>query len=100
MKKIWIPILWISILLASLSLGACLKVSQETPPPTRSVFVTSTLPPTQPGLSLPTDIPLTSTPDGSTTTTPGAPDGTAGTTSVSETGACQDSAILVEDVTV
>jgi uncharacterized protein YkwD len=49
-------------------------------------------------LALPTDVPLTSTPDGSTTTTPGTPDGTAGTTSAA--GSCQDSAILLEDVTV
>jgi len=93
MKKIWIL-----ILLMSLSLGSCVKVSQETPAPTRSVFVTSTLPPTKPGLSLPTDVPPTSTADASTTTTPGKPDGTAGT--VSASGPCQDSAVLLEDVTV
>jgi uncharacterized protein YkwD len=95
MKKIWIL-----ILLTSLSLGSCIKVSQETPAPTRSVFVTSTLPPTKPGLSLPTDVPRTAaqTPDASTTTTPGTPDGTAG--SVSSSGPCQDSTILLEDVTV
>jgi len=93
MKKIWIL-----ILLTSLSLGSCVKVSQETPAPTRSVFVTSTLPPTKPGLSLPTDVPPTSTPDASTTTTPGTPEGTAGAASAS--GPCQDSAVLLEDVTV
>lgn len=93
MKKIWIL-----ILLTGLSLGSCVKVSQETPAPTRSVFVTSTLPPTKPGLSLPTDVPPTSTPDASTTTTPGTPEGTAG--SVASSGPCQDSAILLEDVTV
>jgi uncharacterized protein YkwD len=93
MKKIWIL-----ILLTSLSLGSCVKVSQETPAPTRSVFVTSTLPPTKPGLSLPTDVPPTSTPDASTTTTPGTPEGTAG--AASSSGPCQDSAILLEDVTV
>jgi uncharacterized protein YkwD len=92
MKKIWLL-----LLLTSLSLGACLKVSQEpvrTPAP---IFVTSTLPPTKAGLSLPTDIPPTSTHDASTTTTPGTPDGTA---SAPATGTCRDSAILVQDVTV
>jgi uncharacterized protein YkwD len=96
MKKIWIL-----LLLMSLSLGSCVKVSQETPAPARSVFVTSTLPPTKPGLSLPTDVPLTSTPDAAMTTTPGTPDGTEGTAgSASTTGPCQDSALLLEDVTV
>ena len=91
MKKIWIL-----ILLTSLGLGSCVKVSQGTPAPTKSVFVTSTLPPTKPGLSLPTDIPPTSTSDASTTTTPGTPEGTAGAAS----GPCTDSAVLLEDVTV
>jgi uncharacterized protein YkwD len=93
MKKIWIL-----ILLASLSLGSCIKVSQETATSAPPLFVTSTLPPTKPGLSLPTDVPQTSTPDASTTTTPGTPDGTAGTAST--TGACKDSAVMVQDVTV
>jgi uncharacterized protein YkwD len=93
MKKIWML-----ILLMSLSLGSCIKLSQETPTSEPALFVTSTLAPTKPGLSLPTNVPLTSTPDGSTTTTPGTPDGTAGTTSAG--GSCQDSAILLEDVTV
>jgi len=98
MKKIWIL-----LLLTSLSLGACLKVSQEpvrTPAP---IFVTVTLPPTKAGLSLPTEVPPTSILDASITTTPGAPgtpDGTAETTSASAAGTCQDSAILVQDVTV
>ena len=56
--------------------------------------MTSTLPPTRPGLSLPTDIPPTSTPDPSTTTTPG------GTGTVSANTPCKDSAVLLEDVTV
>jgi uncharacterized protein YkwD len=90
MKKIWIL-----LLIASLSLGSCIKVSQETTSPTPPLFVTSTLPPTRPGLSLPTDAPLTSTPDASTT--PGTPAG-AGTVSVA--GSCQDSAVMIEDVTV
>jgi uncharacterized protein YkwD len=102
MKKIWMLILWILILLASLSLGACLKVSQETHPPTRSVFITSTLPPTQPGLSLPTDTPSPSTPDSSTTTTPGTPSGTETATTAGESsnGNCEDSALMIADVTV
>ena len=89
MKKIWI-----FLLITSLSLGACVKVSEETPAPTAPLFVTSTLPPTRPGLSLPTDIPPTveQTPDLSTTT---SPDGTAAVAAP-----CRDSAVLVEDVTV
>src|SRR6266498_2859146 len=93
MKKIWVL-----ILLTSLSLGSCIKVSQETATSAPPLFVTSTLPPTKPGLSLPTDVPPTSTPDTSTTTTPGTPHGTAGT--ASGAGACKDSAVLLEDVTV
>jgi uncharacterized protein YkwD len=92
MKKIWIL-----ILLTSLSLGSCIKVSEETRTAVPPAFVTSTLPPTRPGLSLPTEAPSTSTastPDASTTTTP---DGTA---SPSAAGSCQDSAVLLEDVTV
>jgi len=91
MKKIWM------LLLASLSLGSCITVAPATVAPTRSVFVTSTLPPTRPGLSLPTDIPPTSTPDASTTTTPGTP---AGTGTASAAGPCTDSAVMIEDVTV
>ena len=90
MKKIWM-----FLILASLSLGSCVTVSEETPAPVAPVFVTSTLPPTRPALSLPTDIPPTSTPDPSTTTTPGGTD----TTSTATT-ACTDSAVLLEDVTV
>jgi len=93
MKKIWIL-----ILLTTLSLASCIKVSQETPSPTQALFVTSTLPPTKPGLSLPTEIPPTSTPDASVTTTPSTPDGTAGTASAA--GSCKDSAVLLEDVTI
>ena len=91
MKKIWIV-----ILLTSLSLGSCIKVSEETPPPTRSIFVTSILPPTRPGLSLPTDTPL------SPTTTPGTPSGTgtAVATGVSSGSVCDDSALMIADVTV
>src|SRR5687768_4612708 len=93
---------WILLALLSLSLGSCIKVSEETPAPTRSIFITSTLPPTRPGLSLPTDTPAPSTPDSSTTTTPGTPGGTetAATAEASSGGACQDSALMIADVTV
>src|SRR5688572_3519918 len=90
MKKIWI-----FLIIVSLSLGSCVTVSEETPAPVAPVFVTSTLPPTRPALSLPTDIPPTSTPDPSTTTTPGGTD-----TTTTAPSACTDSAVLLEDVTV
>src|SRR5215211_1459410 len=93
MKKIWIL-----NLLTSLILGSCIKVSEETPVPAAPLFVTSTLPPTRPGLSLPTDTPLPSTPDESTTTTPGTPSGSG--TEEASAGSCQDSAVIIEDVTV
>ena len=90
MKKTWLFILPIVFLVA-----ACVKIAEqpstEVPPP----FMTSTLPPTKQGLSLPSATPLTSTPDASITTTPGTPDGTS-----SAPGACHDSAVLIEDVTV
>ena len=95
MKKIWIL-----LSLASLSLGACVQVVQEAPRTAAPIFVTSTLPPTKAGLSLPTNIPPTSTLDPSTTTTPSTPGGTAETPSSSAAGDCQDSALLVQDVTV
>lgn len=84
----------IPTLLLALFLTSCIKVSQETATPVPVLFVTSTLPPTRPGLSLPTAVPSTSTPDPSTTATPGrgetAPAGAS----------CKDSAVLLEDVTV
>ena len=85
--------IWIILLIACLSLSACVKVSEETPVPPEPIFVTSTLPPTRPGLSLPTEVPPTSTLDPSTTTTP------AGTPPIDVTS-CKDSAVLLEDVTV
>lgn len=85
---------WILLLLTSLTFASCIKVSPETPTAPPVLFVTSTLPPTKAGLSLSTEIPPSSTPDASTTTTPGTP----GTTSTD--GSCKDSAILLEDVTV
>lgn len=89
MKKIWIL-----ILLASLSMGACIKVSQAEPTDTPVLFKTSTLPPTRPGISLPTQTPTMSTPDASITATPGETDSTSSASS------CKDSAVLIADVTV
>jgi uncharacterized protein YkwD len=67
-------------------LSSCVKVAGETPTSTPVVFVTSTLPPTKPGLRLPTETPLAAsqTPD---PLTPNA------------TPACRDEAVFVEDVT-
>jgi uncharacterized protein YkwD len=80
-----------------LLLAACIKVSQETSAPPAPLFVTSTLPPTQAGLTRPTATPPSGTPDASATTTPGAP---AGSSEVVASASCQDSAVLLEDVTV
>ena len=82
------------MLIPGLSLCSCVKVSEETAAPAAPIFVTSTLPPTRPGLSLPTEIPPTveQTPNLSTATTP---DGTA-----SVAAPCKDTAVLLEDVTV
>src|SRR5690606_30965399 len=89
------------ILLASLALAGCIKVSPGQATPTAPVFVTSTLPPTQPGLALPTDTPATGTPDAATTT-PGTPAGSSTSTFLdsSSTGSCEDSALMIADVTV
>ena len=84
---------WIFALLLSVSLTSCIKVAQEVSTDAPPLFVTSTLAPTKPGLSLPTDISLTSTPDAST---PAA----AGTASTAAAGSCKDSAVMIEDVTV
>lgn len=93
---------WILLALLSVTLGSCITLSEETPNPTVPIFVTSTLPPTRAGLALPTDTPSSSTPDSSTTTTPGTPGGTETTTTAeaSSGGACQDSALMIADVTV
>src|SRR5215216_3783301 len=93
MKKIWIL-----LTILSLSLGSCIKVSEETPFPTISFFVTSTLPPTRAGLALPTQTLSTTTPDASTTGTPGTPSGTG--TAASAGNSCKDSAMMIQDVTV
>jgi hypothetical protein len=68
-------------------LTACVKVSGETPTKAPVLFVTSTLPPTKPGLTLPTDVPPTVSP----TSDPLTP---------SPTPSCRDNAVFVEDVTV
>jgi Uncharacterized protein with SCP/PR1 domains len=69
-----------------LLLSACVNVSGETATKPPVLFVTSTLPPYQPGLTLPTPIPPTASP----TSDPLTP---------SPTPACRDSAVFVEDVT-
>src|SRR6266498_3185753 len=69
-----------------LFLTACVKVAGETPTSAPVLFVTSTLPPTKPGLTLPTQIPPTASP----TFDPLTP---------SATPSCRDSAVFVEDVT-
>jgi hypothetical protein len=69
-----------------LLLNACVQVSGQVPTSAPVLFVTSTLPPYQPGLTLPTPIPPTASP----TSDPLTP---------SATPTCRDSAIFVEDVT-
>lgn len=82
-RKITLPLLLI------LLLTSCIKVSKEQAPTRAPVlFVTSTLPPTRPGLTVPTQIPPTASPT-SDPLTPGT----------SSSASCRDSAILVEDVT-
>ena len=80
MKKISILALLVLVLSS-----ACTNVPQETATEAPVLFVTSTLPPTRPGLVLPTYTPppVTETPD------PLTP---------SPTPSCRDSAIFVEDV--
>ena len=85
--------IWIFLLIACLTLSSCIKVSQETATDTPPLFVTSTLPPTKAGLSVPTQIPPTGTPDASTTSTPSGVASTDGTS-------CKDSAVLIQDVTI
>ena len=95
MKKIWIL-----LAMLSLGLGSCITVSEETPFPTVPIFVTSTLPATRPGLSLSTETPSASTRDTATTGTPGTPNGTEAGTPASTGDSCEDSAVMIEDVTV
>jgi uncharacterized protein YkwD len=73
-------------LLLILLLSACANVSAEMPTDAPVLFVTSTLPPTRPGLTLPTETPVTITP------TPDA-------LTPHPTPACRDAALFVEDVT-
>jgi uncharacterized protein YkwD len=75
------------ILLVLLLLTSCGNISRETPTDAPVLFVTSTLPPTKPGLTLPTDVPPTASP-------------TLDPLSASPTPSCRDSAVFVEDVTV
>jgi len=86
MKKIWIFILLTCFILAS-----CVTVANDPTPDAAPLFVTSTLPPTKQGLTLPTAVP----PTGSPTLDPLTPSPTA-----TSPAACRDSAILVEDVTI
>ena len=89
MKKIWI------FILLGLALASCVKISAEsmTSTPVPPLFVTSTLPSTQQALSVPTEIPPTTTPDPSTTAIPDE-------TTPANSATCKDSAVLVQDVTV
>ena len=75
------------VLLLLLFMSACVTLSEETPTDAPVLFVTSTLPPTRPGLTLPTEIPPTATP----TLNPSDP---------TATPSCRDGAVFVEDVTV
>jgi uncharacterized protein YkwD len=86
MKKIWI-----FILLTCFILTSCITVANNPTPDAAPLFVTSTLPPTKQGLTLPTVVPPTGTP----TLDPLTPSPT-----VTSAAACRDNAILVEDVTI
>lgn len=72
-------------LLLIVLLSGCVKTSAPTSPEAPVAFVTSTLPPTRPGLTLPTPVPPTVTP----TLDPAAP---------TPTPSCRDGALFVEDV--
>ncbi|NUQ84330.1 MAG: hypothetical protein HUU11_06430 [Anaerolineales bacterium] len=85
LKKITLTLLFI------LTLTSCVKVSTEakdTATPAPPLFVTSTLPPTKPGLTVPTPLPPTASPT-SDPLTPGA----------TSSASCRDSALFVEDMT-
>jgi uncharacterized protein YkwD len=88
MKKIWMP-----LLLTSLLLAGCISISSETEAPTLAPqFVTSTLPPTK-ALVLPsTPTPLTPNPSPAVT-------GTV-TVVATEPADCKVQAVLLEDVTI
>lgn len=74
------------VLLLFILLTACVTAPQEAATQAPVLFATSTLPPTRPGLTLPTRTPPPETP-------------TAGPLTPSPTPACRDSAVFVEDVT-
>jgi Ig-like domain-containing protein/cysteine-rich secretory family protein len=74
------------VLFLLLMLTACVKVSGEKTTSAPVLFVTSTLPPTKPGLTLPTQIPPTDSP-------------TSDPLTASPTPSCRDEAVFVEDVT-
>ncbi|MGE5641604.1 MAG: hypothetical protein ACM3Y8_01210 [Byssovorax cruenta] len=95
MKKIWI-----FIVLLSLVVSSCVNPAQGPASDAAPLFVTSTLPPTRPGLSLPTETQSSTTPDPSITTTPGTPGATESGGTETTTGPCKDSAVMLEDVTV
>ncbi len=80
-RKITFPLLIILLLLA-----ACVQTSAPTPSDAPVAFVTSTLPPTRPGLTVPTQVPPTAT----RTLSPDDP---------TPTPSCHDGALFVEDVT-
>ena len=75
------------VLFTLLLLTACVKSSSQTVPDSSVVFVTSTLPPTKPGLTVPTQVPATATP-------------TLSPTDPTPTPSCHDGALFVEDITV
>ena len=75
----------LTLFLLSLS-AACAQVPGEPPTKAPPLFMTSTLPPYQPGLTLPTPVPPTVSP-------------TADPLTPSPTPTCHDSALFVEDVT-
>src|SRR5258706_4500098 len=80
----------ILILVFTLVMPACVTVAQEhAATKAARLFVTSTLPPTQPGLPLPTETPTAAT----STPNPLTPSAT-----VPAAARCTDAAILVEDV--
>lgn len=79
----------ITLLFLTLWLAACVSMAQEEAPTDAPLlFVTSTLPPTKQGLTLPTPVPptLTLTPDP--------------LTPASTSESCRDGALFVEDVTI
>jgi uncharacterized protein YkwD len=90
------------ILLAGLVLSACVNLVPQESTSIPPQFVTSTLPPTVPAFVLPTGTAVTFTPDPSITSTPATETtvtpGSGSTQTAS--GTCQDSAAMIEDVTV